>query len=109
METTLTLREVYNVLRRTVMTLTQKNVTYVEGESETKTTMPLSTYVIREFGESLLERTNITAEDIKTVTDEPDEIPTGESHYVMMGASRRRRTLRRHNTLHRNVRRYNVK
>ena len=109
METTLTLREVYDVLQRTVMTLTQKTVSYVEGDTETKTTMPLSTYVVREFGETLLQQTSITADDIKAVTDEPDEIPTGESHYVMLGGSRRRRTLRRHNTLHRNVRRHNVK
>ena len=115
METTLTLREVYDVLQQTVMALTQKTVTYVsqgeeEGETETKTTMPLSTYVIREFGETLLQQTSITADDIKAVTDEPDEIPTGESHYIMLGGSRRRRTVRRpHNALHRNVRRHNVK
>jgi hypothetical protein len=115
MDTTLTLKEVYDVLQRTVMTLTQKTVMYVsqgdeEGEAETKTTMPLSTYVIREFGENLLQRTSITADDIKEVTEEPDEIPTGDSHYIMMGGSRRRRTVRRsNNTLHRNVRRHNVK
>jgi hypothetical protein len=115
----MTVREVYDVLREAVMTLSQKMVTYVsqgeeEGEMETKTTMPLSSYIVREFGESLIAQTNITADDLTTVgVVAGEEVPTGDPHHVLLGfggGSRRRRTVRRtHNTLHRNVRRHNVK
>lgn len=120
----MTVREVYSVLREAVMTLSQKMVTYVsqggeegeeEGEiAETKTTMPLSSYIVREFGESLLTQTNITADDLTTLgVVEAEEVPTGDPHHVLLGfggGSRRRRTVRRsNNTLHRNVRRHNVK
>jgi hypothetical protein len=108
----LTLEEVYDVLQHTVMPLANKMVTYLEGEDETKIEMPLSSYVVRQFGETLLERTNITVKNIQYFVD-GDEVPTGKPHSVMLGfggGSRRRRTVRRsNNALHRDVRRHNVK
>lgn len=77
------------------MTLANKNVTLVEtpvdeqgneGEEE-KTVISLQTYIVRSFGEILVERYGNTIEEIKTALGddaEPAEIPKGIPFSVIM-------------------------
>ncbi len=105
MESTITLNEAYLALGTALMNVPSIPAT-IDG---TKTT--LRAVIIRQFGEYLVDRLGKTPEEIKAADSnlEEVEVPTGEGVSIAIGgSSRRRRTLRRHNSLHRNVRRHNV-
>ena len=113
MEKTITIREVYDVLREAVKPLETKNVYYSDKKTNEKISMTLASYVIRMFGENLVEQTGITVQKLESSgVVEGDELPTGKGLgdvEGLGGGSRRRRTVRRsNNALHRNVRRHNV-
>ena len=101
------LDEVFNALRRATITLAYEDVKLVEtpvdeegneGEEE-ETTISLQTYIVRAFGETLVERYGKTIEEIKEAlgedAEEP-EIPKDIPYGVIMGrfGGKRRKTRR---------------